>query len=266
MRGDADNKWGVSDNGTNERDGMDSNVESVGIFATNDDDKTSNITVNGDVNLAVNGTAIAAQGQNSNVAINGGGNIEINKDGVAGSYAVLARDGGKVDINTGDTVDKELVIKGNLGILSKPYTPAKETVLNIGLKGEDSSLTGLAHNGFAEKDKAKGQINMNLSDNAVWKNEAYGELFAGDAYDSILFNGSEINNFVGGSDASHAGIIEQNDSHKLTINNYSGNALVFYEHTGDGTNAKDYAAGDTILKMQQKTLQLLYLPVITALI
>ena len=251
MLGTGENKWGVSDNGTNEGDGMDPNVESVGIFATNDDDKTSNITVNGDVNLAVNGTAIAAQGQNSNVAINGGGNIEINKDGVAGSYAVLARDGGKVDINTGDTVDKELVIKGNLGILSKPFTPAKETVLNIGLKGEDSSLTGLAHNGLAEKDKAKGQINMNLSDNAVWKNEAYGNLFTS-MLEPVEFRGSEINNFVGGSDASHAGIIEQNDSHKLTINNYSGNALVFYEHTGDGTNAKDYAAGDTIIKNAAK--------------
>ena len=257
MRGDADNKWGVNDDGIDSSYSQSPNIDSVGILAQtghngNYESKGSKITVNGDVDLAIDGTGIAAKGQDSSVTINGGGNIEINKDGQKGSYAVLAIDGGKVDINTGDTVDKELVIKGNLGVFAEPYTPAKETVLNIGLKGEDSSLTGLAHNGFAEKDKAKGQINMNLSDNAVWKNEAYGELFAGDAYDSILFNGSEINNFVGGSDASHAGIIEQNDSHKLTINNYSGNALVFYEHTGDGTNAKDYAAGDTIIKNAAK--------------
>lgn len=86
MRGDADNKWGVNDDGIDSSYSQSPNIDSVGILAQtghngNYESKGSKITVNGDVDLAIDGTGIAAKGQDSSVTINGGGNIEINKDG-----------------------------------------------------------------------------------------------------------------------------------------------------------------------------------------
>ena len=60
--------------------------------------------------------------------------------------------------------------------------------------------------------------------------------------------GSKVDNFVGGSSAEKAGYIVQKDKHALNIDNYSGHAVVVYEHTGDGSNASDYAAGNTTIK------------------
>lgn len=33
----------------------------------------------------------------------------------------------------------------------------------------------------------------------------------------------------------------------MTLNNYSGNTVVIYEHTGDGSQADNYTAGNTIV-------------------
>ena len=34
----------------------------------------------------------------------------------------------------------------------------------------------------------------------------------------------------------------------MTLNNYSGNTVVIYEHTGDGSQADNYTTGNTIVK------------------
>ena len=87
-----------------------------------------------------------------------------------------------------------------------------------------------------------GTFNLWLTDGATWTNEKNGkEVPSG-------FTGSHVTKLAGGSDAAHAGNIFQNDTKKITIDNYSGYANIYYAHEGNGEAAENYKAGDTIIK------------------
>ena len=213
--------------------------------------KASIINVDGmvDINLK-NGNALTAIRTGSTVTV-GGGNIQIAKDDSKENYALKA-DGGNVNVNmksnklsAGKTTT---VIKGNAIAYSEKAIsnydyPDRDSVINIGLSDKDSSWTGVAFS----KDLGttgnpyKGIINLYVSNGATWNNEAWGKTNA-------AFEGSHVAKLAGGASEAAAGNIFQKDSHNLTIDNYSGNTNIFYAHTGNGENASNYAAGDTIIK------------------
>ena len=213
--------------------------------------KTSAITVDGkaDINLR-NGNAITAIRNGSTVSV-GGGNIKIAKNNSKEFYA-LQSDGGVVNVNM--NADKNAagtattVIEGNISAFGEKTKAASDmdvtnSIINIGLSDKDSSWTGTA---FA-KDLGtsgfpfKGIINLYLANGATWNNEAWGKTNA-------AFEGSHVAKLAGGASEAAAGNIFQKDSNNLTIDNYSGNTNIFYAHTGNGENASNYAAGDTIIK------------------
>ena len=213
--------------------------------------KTSVITVDGkaDINLH-NGNAITAIRNGSTVSV-GGGNIKIAKNNSKEFYA-LQSDGGVVNVNM--NADKNAagtvttVIEGNISAYGEKANNAfdmdvTDSIVNIGLADKKSSWTGTA---FA-KDRGnsgfpfKGIVNLYLADGATWNNEAWGKTNA-------AFDGSHVTKLAGGASEAAAGNIFQKDSNNLTIDNYSGNTNIFYAHTGNGENASNYAAGDTIIK------------------
>ena len=213
--------------------------------------KTSAITVDGkaDINLR-NGNAITAIRNGSTVSV-GGGNIKIAKNNSKEFYA-LQSDGGVVNVNM--NADKNAagtattVIEGNISAFGEKTKAASDmdgtnSIINIGLSDKDSSWTGTA---FA-KDLGtsgfpfKGIVNLYLANGATWNNEAWGKTNA-------AFEGSHVAKLAGGASEAAAGNIFQKDSNNLTIDNYSGNTNIFYAHTGNGENASNYAAGDTIIK------------------
>ena len=213
--------------------------------------KTSAITVDGkaDINLH-NGNAITAIRNGSTVSV-GGGNIKIVKNNSKEFYA-LQSDGGVVNVNM--NADKNAagtattVIEGNISAYGEKANKAfdmdvTDSIINIGLADKQSSWTGTA---FA-KDLGtsgfpfKGIVNLYLANGATWNNEAWGKTNA-------AFEGSHVAKLAGGASAAAAGNIFQKDSNNLTIDNYSGNTNIFYAHTGNGENASNYAAGDTIIK------------------
>ena len=213
--------------------------------------KTSVITVDGkaDINLH-NGNAITAIRNGSTVSV-GGGNIKIAKNNSKEFYA-LQSDGGVVNVNM--NADKNAagtattVIEGNISAYGEKANKAfdmdvTDSIVNIGLADKKSSWTGTA---FA-KDLGtsgfpfKGIVNLYLADGATWNNEAWGKTNA-------AFDGSHVTKLAGGESQAAAGNIFQKDSNNLTIDNYSGNTNIFYAHTGNGENASNYAAGDTIIK------------------
>ena len=213
--------------------------------------KTSAITVDGkaDINLR-NGNAITAIRNGSTVSV-GGGNIKIAKNNSKEFYA-LQSDGGVVNVNM--NADKNAagtattVIEGNISAYGEKANKAfdmdvTDSIINIGLADKQSSWTGTA---FA-KDLGtsgfpfKGIVNLYLANGATWNNEAWGKTNA-------AFEGSHVAKLAGGASEAAAGNIFQKDSHNLTIDNYSGNTNIFYAHTGNGENASNYAAGDTIIK------------------
>ena len=214
--------------------------------------KASIINVDGkvDINLR-NGNALTAIRTGSTVTV-GGGNIQIAADQKNENYA-LKSDGGVVNVNM--NADKNAagtvttVVKGNAIAYSEKASKNQDfdpnstnSTINIGLSDKKSSWTGVA---FAKDINSwilyKGSVNLYLANGATWNNEAWGKTNA-------AFDGSHVAKLAGGASEAAAGNIFQKDSHNLTIDNYSGNTNIFYTHTGNGENASNYEAGDTIIK------------------
>ena len=228
-----------------------------GIYAGFND---STVTVKGDVDITVNGTGIQAN-KGGKVNVIGGGSVKIDRTDKADQYALEA-EAAEISMNVATDSEgnvtgagsRKVVLEGNLGVLDKSYGAAPNndgvSVISLGLATEDSTWRGVAYNEYRENearaeatqgtDTKDGKINLYLKQGS-WINEAYGAVKQG-------FTGSKVNVLAGGNDAANASNIFQNDSNKLTIDNYSGNTNIYYAHTGNGEAAENYAAGDTIIK------------------
>ena len=247
----------------------------VGLYAGgNGAGGKGSITVNGDLDLVVDGTGILANMSGAAVDINGGGTIKVNNkpakfNGTENDeihYAIAAASG-TVNMNVqkdehGKVIgagDKAVNISGNIGVdrtAVNEHEKEKNTEINLGLNTADSVLHGVVVNNFTKSDLEKGytsSVNLYMGNGATWINEAYGTAISreddGVGGENITeFKGSKVTNFVGGKDAKSAAYIIQKDKNALNIENYSGNAVVVYEHTGNGTQADHYTAGDTLIK------------------
>ena len=249
MKGEGDKQWGIDNDGTS-ANGYHS-ISGLYAGATYYPNQAGGrIVVNGNVDLAVNGTGVLANGNGSSVVINGGGTILTNKDNKDVHYALAAENGSvSMNMNKDNTAagTNKVDIKGNIGVLkgaANENDTTKDTILNLGLSTADSVLTGVAVNNFTKEQLEAGnkpQLNMFISNGATWNNEAYGKVVEG-------FKGSMVDKLVGGADKVHAGVIVQKDVNKLSIGNYSGHSYLVYEHINDGTNASDFTAGDTHIK------------------
>ena len=252
MRGE-DGSYGLNDNGTGY-----SYYGSSALYAGSNYviQKGGTINVNGNVDLYANGSGIFANGGGSTINVDGG-TVEINKDR-DGQYALIAQSG-CVNMNMNDTLDgastHKVNIKGNIGVLNGAVNQneLKYSIIKLGLSTKDSTFNGVVENNFSEeniKDGFTGQVNMYVSNGATWTNEVYSKLVPG--WGAKEFTGSVVDKFVGGTDKAHAGYILQKDTHDLTIKDYSGNTVIAYEHQNDGSDLKDYTAGNTIINHANK--------------
>ena len=253
MRGE-DGSYGLNDNGTGY-----SYYGSSALYAGSNYviQKGGTINVNGNVDLYANGSGIFANGGGSTINVDGG-TVEINKDR-DGQYALIAQSG-FINMNMNDKLDgadtHKVNIKGNIGVLNgsaHSNEPEKDSIINLGLSTKDSTFNGVVENNFSEdniKDGFMGQVNMYVSNGATWTNEVYSELVPG--WGAKEFTGSVVDKFVGGTDKAHAGYILQKDTNDLTIKDYSGNTVIAYEHQNDGSDLKDYTAGNTIINHANK--------------
>ena len=235
-------------------------ANAVGLFA----DKNSGsgiggvLTVNGNVDLSVDGNAIYAKSKGSKITVNGDVKLVVNPNAKYGDYAIDATEGSTVNVNmneAGDaSADHKVNIQGNVAVMADMFAGKDTTAVNLGLSTKDSTWQGIVYNTYG--DNTVGSANIWLSNGASWTNESFGKVqesgYAPGGWDEIKFAGSHVTKLVGGSDAAHAGNIFQKDSKNLTIDNYSGNTNIFYAHTGNGEAAGDYAAGDTIIKSAAK--------------
>ena len=209
---------------------------------------SSTVTVNGDVDITANGNGLHTNGNDSVITVNGGGAITVNDSSTKGGYAALRAGNGTINMNVALANGKatgglghDVAIKGNLAAIKAGDTTA--SVINVALDTDKSALEGVTY-----MTSGNGQINMWLQNGASWNNEVHGSTEK-DWKGNSLFNGSQVTSFAGGATAAAAGNIYQKDSNALTIDNYSGNTNIFYEHTGDGVT---FNAGDTIIKHAEK--------------
>ena len=209
---------------------------------------SSTITVNGDVDITANGNGLHTNGNGSVITVNGGGAITVNDSSSYGGYAALRAGNGTINMNVAPENGKatgglghDVAIKGNLAAIKAGDNTA--SVINLALDTAKSSLEGVSY-----MTEGNGQINLWLQNGASWTNEVHGSAEK-DWKGNSLFNGSHVTSFAGGANAAAAGNIYQKDSNALTIDNYSGNTNIFYEHAGDGVT---FNAGDTIIKHAEK--------------
>ena len=220
-----------------------------GVYATG-----GKITIDAD-------TTISASAQTESNGIysgNGGtvtmsGNLTIQKDTKAANYfALKSDDNGIINVNMKDGKEGAGIVKidGDVFTQSKESydywedeTTSTFSTVNLALQGKDSTWNGRSLYEITSGDDSTsyGTFNLWLTDGATWTNEKNGKAVPDG------FAGSHVTNFTGGSDSAHAGNIFQNDTKKITIDNYSGYANIYYAHEGNGEAAENYKAGDTII-------------------
>lgn len=182
------------------------------------------------------------------------GNLTIQKDRKVANYMALkSDDNGVINVNMKDGKAGAGIVKIDGDIFTKyaesydwdeEETTSTSSTVNLALQGKDSSWNGrsLYEVSSGDDSTSYGTFNLWLTDGATWTNEKNGkEVPSG-------FTGSHVTKLTGGSDAAHAGNIFQNDTKKITIDNYSGYANIYYAHEGNGEAAENYKAGDTIIK------------------
>ena len=221
------------------------------------------INVNGNVDISGVGNGLFANIGGATINVNGG-KINVVDDNAKNGYSAIYAGNGKINVNTAKDADGKVTgagnnkvdITGNIvtSVGSVNYVDCcTETEVNLGLTTKDSKFTGVVYNQFPEGGKTvsqrgdsklfTGAANLWLQNGATWINEQQGVLPS--VWGGEQFNGSRVNKLAGGATAEAAGNIYQNDSNKLTIDNYSGVTNIIYAHGGDGTT---FAAGDTIIK------------------
>lgn len=232
----------------------------TGISITGDQ---ADITVNGDVDLAVRGTAVKTDPYGSVEGVNPhdlatisllGKSIRIDtpyreKNFVEGfdefiePYYALASYGGTINVNVKnqEAQNGKVEMVGNVLAMKSSDEAGKAMFyqngrLNIGLTTQDSSWKGIIDNAGTEK---AGEVNLWLQNGAQWIYENASRKDGLDAanmpeysrpyyekYDGI----SHLSSLVGGKDKSSAGIIRVNDNDPIHIANAEGVTKIWYDH------------------------------------
>ena len=125
----------------------------------------------------------------------------------------------------------------------------------LGLNNKESFFKGLVSTDIWGVDKANqkpysyipGNVSMLLANGAIWEHKQVGTGYHHKKETGARGKGIAMDSRVTRLQADK-GILKQNDPHKITIDNYSGNMQLVYQHEGDGTKAEHYKAGDVHIK------------------
>ena len=248
------------------------------------------ITINGDVDIAVRGTAVRTDAYQADGDVQAydlgtisllGNSIHIDtpyreENFVEGfgkfiePYYALASYGGTINVNVKnqEAQNGKVEMVGNVLAMKSSDEAGKAMVyqngrLNIGLTTQDSSWKGVIDNAGTEK---AGEVNLWLQNGAQWIYENASRKDGLDAsnladysrpyyekYDGI----SHLSSLVGGKDKASAGIIKVNDSDPIHIANAEGVTKVWYEH--DDATPGNIIGGDVkVLNAKTGTEMMLY--------
>ena len=248
------------------------------------------VTINGDVDLAVRGTAVRTDAYQADGGVASydlatisllGNSIRIDtpyreENYVEGfgkfiePYYALASYGGTINVNVKnqEAQNGEVKMIGNVLAMKASEEAEKALVyrdgrLNIGLTTQDSSWKGVIDNAGTAK---AGEVNLWLQNGAQWIYENASRKDGLDAsnlsdysrpyyekYDGI----SHLSSLVGGKDKASAGIIKVNDSDPIHIANAEGVTKVWYEHA-DATPGTIIGGDIKVLNAKTGTEMMLY--------
>ena len=244
-----------------------------GIRMTGDN---TSMTVTGPVNISdFKGSALHTAGADSVISV-GGGTISTAADADKSHNFYAARvEKGTVNINMKNgapgsartNIIGDMYVTGQYGKKVIEYSGGQladwqhRGNLHVALTDKDSSWTGVAayeqyNDNYGSGGNTMhdiGNFDLYLQNGATWTNEQQSHVTTTTlASKNPVYNGSYLMKLHGSSDAVHKGYIYQKDSKPITVDNYSGHTLVFYDHTGDGSAAENYSAGDFRIKTAEE--------------
>ena len=214
---------------------------STGMYVENGD-KTASLQVKGRVDIDVSGGSAAKgivvkdtdynTGDKTAVSIGGG---KIKASGLAAEVS-----SGELDINavlkdgvlTAAEGHRDVQIDGNIVVQKNGLRMNKHGTLALALNTGNSYLNGSITQGMGS-----GDAYVLMSQGASWKSGS---------------SGSSLQSFAGGGTEAETGYIFRNAGGNLNLGQYSGFTTVFYDHSGDGTDASSYVGGDTVITSAAK--------------
>ena len=237
IKGEDNQTWGIKVNEEN----VLSRFNNAGVLTSVN---KSVVNINGNVDMDVYGNGVTVNAEDSSVTIAKGGQITV-PQGTNYGYYTLAAYNGTINMNMGadgKTVGTDdVVLNGDIFAL-------KDGSINLALVTADSELNGIVD--------SAGTTNICLQNGATWNNVQNNERYALDYEDqgngSFDKNGdyigvSHVTNLRGGNSYENAGVINQAvNSNNLTIDNYSGNTIVAYNHNTNSPT--EIYGGDVTIK------------------
>ena len=205
------------------------------------DKNISSIVANGGMVIIEDGRSNIGYGHSAFATSKNGGTITL-KEGVYNSgrvsTPVALAQGGAINIGVQDqdgqfTGDK-IFVEGDVIVKSDP---THDSIINIGIDGEESYWSGLAFNLADEHDRNYNHINVFLGERGAWELLYQGGL-DGTNLDSSTMP-SHVHRLVGSTNRNFQNTVEQNEHNKLYIDKLEGHVNFIYDPNDEYADTED---------------------------
>ena len=205
------------------------------------DKNISSIVANGGMVIIEDGRSNIGYGHSAFATSKNGGTITL-KEGVyySGrvSTPVALAQGGAINIGVqdqdGQFTGDQIFVGGDVIVKSDPN---HDSIINIGIDGEDSNWFGLAFNLADEHDRNYNHINVFLGERGAWELLYQGGL-NGTNLDSSTMP-SRVHRLVGSTNRNFQNTVEQNEHNKLYIDKLEGHVNFIYDPNDEYADTED---------------------------
>ena len=225
---------------TNNADFVANSDDMIRVFPEYDKN-ISSIVANGGMVIIEDGRSNIGYGHSAFATSKNGGTITL-KEGVYNSgrvsTPVALAQGGAINIGVQDqdgqfTGDK-IFVEGDVIVKSDP---THDSIINIGIDGEESYWSGLAFNLADEHDRNYNHINVFLGERGAWELLYQGGL-DGTNLDSSTMP-SHVHRLVGSTNRNFQNTVEQNEHNKLYIDKLEGHVNFIYDPNDEYADTED---------------------------
>ena len=205
------------------------------------DKNISSIVANGGMVIIEDGYSNIGYGHSAFATSKNGGTITL-KEGVyySGrvSTPVALAQGGAINIGVqdqdGQFTGDQIFVEGDVIVKSDPN---HDSIINIGIDGEESNWSGLAFNLADEHDRNYNHINVFLGERGGWELLYQGGL-NGTNLDSSTMP-SRVHRLVGSTNRNFKNTVEQNEHNKLYIDKLEGHVNFMYDPNDEYADTED---------------------------
>ena len=225
---------------TNNTDFVANSDDMIRVFPEYDKN-ISSIVANGGMVIIEDGRSNIGYGHSAFATSKNGGTITL-KEGVyySGrvSTPVALAQGGAINIGVqdqdGQFTGDQIFVEGDVIVKSDPN---HDSIINIGIDGEESNWSGLAFNLADEHDRNYNHINVFLGERGGWELLYQGGL-NGTNLDSSTMP-SRVHRLVGSTNRNFKNTVEQNEHNKLYIDKLEGHVNFMYDPNDEYADTED---------------------------